>query len=214
MNRIIDLFYNIKHFMYRYFIIKYHNVPFYRALFWRLLWQHITKGYDESATWGLYYNIAKWVYPRLLLFYDKIHKAASVPYDYEVKMTKIYIKNGFKYDKKYHRFVDKKVNQEMHRDAINMWEKDVWKMCEAFRDILEEEDDFERWDKGWKFYTEPAVNVYKLLKTDAARKKYWNSLGFDREWYPGINITRWDFAERKRKEGLELFSEHFQQLWW
>ena len=189
-------------------------MPFYKKLFWKLLGQRISKGYDESETWGLYYNIAKYTYPRLLLFYDKIKEAASVPYDYEIKMREIYIKNGFKYDKQHHRFVDKKANQEMHQDAINMWKEDVWKMCEAFRDILEEDDDFASWDKGWKFYVEPAVKIYNSLKTEKDQKKYWDSFGFVREWRPGISITRWDFAQKKRKEGLDLFAQHMLSLWW
>ena len=214
MNRIIDLFYNIKHFMYRYFIIKYHNVPFYRALFWRLLWQHITRGYDESITWDLSYYVSKWLYPRLLMFYDKIDEIGAIPASYESKMISIYIENGFEYDKLHCRFKDKEVQKEMHKDALNMWKEDVWMMCEAFRDILEEDDRWESWKINWNYYVKSAQKTYDSISNKSSQKKYWDDFGFKREWFPGIRFNECDFSERYRRCGLNLFAEHFQSLWW
>ena len=208
-NFFVDLYYRIKR-----LIPKYHGVPIYRPYFWKLIYNRITKGYDDSVTWSLYYNIAKWIYPRLVLFYDKIEESGAVPQDYEDIMIKKYLDNGFKWDKHYYRFEDKKVEKEMHHDALQLWKEDVWKMCEAFRDILAEDDDWEKWNKNWKFYVNSAKIVYNTLKNDKDRKNYWDNFCFDRNWKPGIIFTVYDFAEKYRQEGLELFTKHFQSLWW
>lgn len=214
MEKITDFFYSIWHFIRKYFIIKYKGVAIYRPLFWKLIFQHIFWGFDDSVTWDFYYHAAKWIYPRLLRFYDKIDEIGAVPTEYEEKMTAIYLGNGYEYDEHWHRLKDKKAEHEMHQDAINAWKEDVFKMCEAFRDIIQEDDDWEAWNENWEFYVKHAKGIYDTLKTDKEKKKYWDLMNLDRSWHPGIIFNEYDFSLRYRKEGLKLFAEHFQSLWW
>lgn len=193
---------------------KYRGIPIYRVKFWELLGERILKGYDESITWDFRYYGAKWLYPRLLKFYDQIRKSGTCPQSYEDKMRSIYLKNGFEYDKHWHRFADKNIEHEMRKDAINMWEEDVWLMCDTFRDMLEEDEHWERWKKNWEFDVKAAQTMYDMISGDKNQKVFWESYGFERAWYPSIHFTEEDFSQRKRKEGLTLFAENFQNLWW
>lgn len=214
MEKIADFFYSIWHFIRKYFIIKYKGVAIYRPLFWKLIFQHIFWGFDDSVTWDFYYHAAKWIYPRLLRFYDKIDEIGAVPAEYEERATALYIANGCKYDLHWHRFEDKKIEKAMHREAINKWKMDVYIMCEAFQDIILEEDDWESWSKEWAERIEVLKRVYTSLKSDKEKKEYWEGLNLDREWKPGIIFNEYDLSLRIRKYGLKLFAEHFQSLWW
>jgi len=212
MNRILEFFDNARYYMRR-CLPRYRGYPFYKKQFWKLLKDRITKGYDESVTWSLYYYTAKWIYPRLILFYDSIDKVGAIPSEYVENRTTYYLSHGYKYDKHYHRLEDREADKQVYKEAKEQWKEDVWKMCEAFRDILDEDDNWEQWTKGWEFYQKPVQKYYEKIKTNEARKKYWNSFGFKRQWDPKIQFTINDFSERKRDEGLKLFTQHFMELW-
>lgn len=98
MNKILEFFDNCRYYLQR-CIPRYRGYPFYRGIFWRLLKDKVTKGYDESITWSLYYYSAKWLYPRLLLFYDQIDKVGAVPSQYVENRISYYLSHGYKYDK-------------------------------------------------------------------------------------------------------------------
>lgn len=193
---------------------KFRGYPFYKPMFWKLLIQRIFRGWDDSVSWDLRYYTAKWIYPKLLQFYDDTVKVGVVPASYEEYMTNIYIENGHKFDEHYYRFEDKDVEKEMHHDALMMWKEDLWAMCEAFRDILEEDDDWDTWNEGWEYYVNSAKTMYNSCKTLDAKKKMWKNLGFSRPWYPSIQMNVYDFAEKKRQHGLELFAKNYTNLWW
>lgn len=213
MSKVSDWFSTILHYLKK-LAPKYKRVPFYKRRFWTMISDRIGFGYDESVTWDFFYHASKWIYPRLLLFYDKIDEAGSVSFCYEYAVTKIYINDGYKYIEGSGRFADKKIDEKVHKEAVELWKIDVFKMCEAFRDIIQEDEDFDAWDEGYQYYVKQAQAQYNSLKSDKEKRNYWNSFGFSREWYPTIQFTVDDFAQQKRSIGLNLFAKHFNELWW
>lgn len=197
----------------RHFIPSFHGVKIYRALAWKMIFQRIFKGYDESYHWDFYYNISKYIYPRLLDYYDHLDKAPGTPQKYYDRVKAKYRKAGFEYDYGKGRFADTRIERRVQRDAREDWKIDVWLMCEAFRDIIAEEEHWEEWRKCWKHDKEQAQSEYEKLSDNAQRKQFWDSYEFEREWTPHIVFTIYDFSGRKRQRGLKLFYENFQSLW-
>lgn len=194
-------------------IPKYKNIPLYRSFAWKLIWQRITRGYDESITWDLYYHVAKYVLPRLTLFYDSMDKHRTIPYDYEQYYINKYIKMGYKYNTRWARLDDKEIARKAFEEAYDHWKDDVFKMMEAFRDIINEEDYYDRWVKEHTASVKLAQSKLDQLKIQKERKEYWDSFGFEEEYTPSSKFTVYHFSNQKRKIGLKLFSEHFQSLW-
>lgn len=197
----------------RRFIPRYHGIRIYRPLAWKMILQRIFKGYDESYHWGFYLNLSEYIYPRLLDYYDHLDKAPGVPQKYYDNARDYLLKQGHKFDEGRGRFSSLDIENKCLGYAKEDWKQDVWYMCEAFRDMIAEEQHWDDWHKCWNYDKEHAQAEYNKLTNDAQRKQFWESYGFDREWKPNINFTVYDFSERKRQKGLKLFFENFQSLW-
>ena len=124
MSKFESIYYTICHYIWK-LTPKYRNVAFYRPLFWKMIFDRITKGYDTSVTWSLDYYTAKWIYPRLLLFYDKVRENRVCPCKYESIIAKEYIDAGYVYLTHKGRFADLNVEKAVHLQASEMFLEDI-----------------------------------------------------------------------------------------
>ena len=125
------------------------------------------------------------------------------------------IKKGYKYDQQKGRFKNEKIREKAYKMATDIWHQDLMIMYEAFQDIVEENDDWENWTK--KFDAEAKALNKKLdkLKILKEKKELWESIVEYMPYNPSTCRFRSVYISHKiRKDGLKLFGEHFQELWW
>ena len=192
-------------------IPKYHDRTIFTKFYWRTWWDRRTKGFDETCTWSLDYSLSKLIEPRLQMFSEY---NIGIPYNYTKEVENELIAKGKKDDTQKCRFVNKKDNEYAWKEASRRWNNDIDIMRHAFADILEEEDNWEFWVNKYKPTLAKHNKKICKLKTENERKAYWDSFGFTREYHSGIEFTTYDFSNKLRRHGLELFSKYFEHLWW
>ena len=209
----MSISYNMNKFL-EFIGLRYHGRGIFTKFFWRTWWDKRTKGFDETETWSMDYSLSKLIAPRLKMFieeFDYHHICAN--YCHDIVRDQL-IRKGYKYDKQNGRFKNEKIREKAYKMAADIWHQDLMTMYEAFQDIVEEEDDWENWDK--KFDKEAKALNKKLdkLKTLKEKKEFWESIVDYRKYDSKCSFTSAYVSYKIRKEGLKLFGEHFQELWW
>ena len=216
--KIKDFFENVWYYIYHKGIYKlipsYEGRTIFTSFYWRTLKDRLTKGFDETETWSMDYSLAKLIAPRLKMFIEEFkyhHICANYCHDIVRKQL---IAKGYKLSKDNYIFENKKIREKAYKMAEEIWHQDLMNMYEAFQDIVEENDDWENWTK--KFDAEAKVLNKKLnrLKTLKEKKELWESIVEYRKYDATCKFSSNDISYKIRKEGLKLFGEHFQELWW
>ena len=214
-----DFFENIKYYIYnkgiRRLIPKYHDRTIFTKFYWRTLKDRKTKGFDETETWSMDYSLAKLIAPRLKMFieeFDYHHICAN--YCHDIVKDQL-IKKGYKYDAYHYRFENKKIRDKAYKMATDIWHQDLMTMYEAFQDIVEEYDDWENWTKKYNEEAKALNKKLDKLKTLKEKKELWESIVEYMPYNPSTcRFSSAYLSYKIRKEGLKLFGEHFQELWW
>lgn len=216
--KIKDFLDNIKYYVYhkgiRRLIPKYHDRTIFTSFYWRTLRDRRKLGFDESETWSMDYSLAKLIAPRLKMFikeFEYHHICANYCHDIAKKQL---IAKGYKYDSYHYRFENKKVREKAYKIAEELWHQDLTIMYEAFQDIVEEYDDWENWVKKFDKEAKSLNKKLSKLKTNKEKKVLWESIVDYREYDATCKFSSNDVSYKIRKDGLKLFSEHFQELWW
>lgn len=178
------------------FIPSYRGHTIFTRFYWRTLKDRLFKGFDETCTWSLNYSLSKLIEPRLTLF------AKHTRY-----MPQSYIKAVEKE-------LSTKNRKRIFAEAERRWNNDIDIMRHAFADIIEEEDNWENWINKYKPLVDKYNKKLNRLKTEEAKKKYWESFKITRKYKKGNEFNATDFSDKLRRHGLELFSKHFEELWW
>lgn len=193
-------------------IPTYQGRTIFTKFFWRTWWDRRRKGFDETCTWNLDCHLARLITPRLRMFIN--HKSGT-PGNYVIKITDEMIANGKKYNTYKHRFVNKKDEDYLYKQAEKLWQADLEAMYDAFQDIVDEADSYTKWSAKYQKQIDMAnKHIINKLSTEKERKEYWDSFGFDREYFAGIVFDAMDFSGKVREKGLTLFAKYFQHLWW
>jgi uncharacterized protein YeaO (DUF488 family) len=98
--------------------------------------------------------------------------------------------------------------------AADIWHQDLMTMYEAFQDIVEEEKDWGKWNKKFEKEAKALNKKLNRLKTLKEKKEFWESIVDYRKYDSKCSFTSAYVSYKIRKEGLKLFGEHFQELWW
>lgn len=194
--------------------LMYEGRSIFTKFYWRTLRDRKKLGFDETEAWSMDYSLSKLIAPRLKMFieeFDYHHICANYCHD---RVRDQLIAKGYKYDSYHYRFENKKIRDKAYKMAADIWHQDLMAMYEAFQDIVEENDDWENWTK--KFDKEVKVLNKRLnrLKTLKEKKEFWESIVDYRKYDSKCSFTSAYVSYKIRKEGLKLFGEHFQELWW
>lgn len=192
-------------------IPTYHDRTIFTRFFWRTLKDRTTKGFDETCTWSLNYSLAKLIAPRLEMF---IKHKCGVPMFYVNEVKEELIKKGKPYDTKSLKFKNKKDQNRMYNEAEKRWDRDLGYMLEAFADIVEEEDNYDKWTKKYEARVNKHNKKLEKLTTIEEKKAYWDSIVSCRSYYPRTVVITEDLAGNIRRRGLELFAKYYGDLWW
>ena len=121
---------------------------------------------------------------------------------------------GYKYDAYHYRFENKKIRDKAYKIAEELWHRDLTIMYDAFQDIVDENDDWNNWVKKFDEEAKSLNKKLSKLKTIKEKKALWKSIVDYREYDATCKFSSDDISYKLRKEGLKLFGEHFQELWW
>lgn len=208
-----DFFATIYYKFIRRLIPKYKDRLITTKQYWKLLAQRRKYGFDESETWSLDYSLNKLIVPRLKMFI-KVACDLSVPSQFLLDEQNKSLARGFRWDYRWARLQNKKENQNCWNRAKKNWHNILMQMLNAFEDMLLEDEDWDNWNKKWVSEVNKVNNMLIKAKTRDERKQIWDSIKSGRPYREGIMCITDDIVTHMRKEGLRLFAEHYQSLWW
>ena len=213
-----DFFENVWYYIYHkgiYRIIpSYNGRTIFTRFYWRTLHDRMKLGFDETETWSMDYSLAKLIAPRLKMFIKEFechHICAN--YCHDIAKNQLLAK-GYKYDAYHYRFENKKIRDKAYKIAEELWHRDLTIMYDAFQDIVDENDDWNNWVKKFDEEAKSLNKKLSKLKTIKEKKALWKSIVDYREYDATCKFSSDDISYKLRKEGLKLFGEHFQELWW
>ena len=195
--------------------LMYEGRSIFTKFYWRTLRDRRKLGFDETETWSMDYSLSKLIAPRLKMFieeFDYHHICANYCHD---RVRDQLIKQGYKYDAYHYRFENANVRLKAYKMAADIWHRDLMTMYEAFQDIVEEYDDWGNWTKKYNKEAKALNKKLDKLKTLKEKKEFWESIVEFLPYNPSTcRFTSAYVSLKIRKEGLKLFGEHFQELWW
>jgi hypothetical protein len=160
----------------------------------RRIWQNLTKGWNDSDLWSLDHTVAVYMLPRLKRFKEILHGHPNF-YTDPANPTE----------------------EENFEDGMKKWKEIIDKMIYAFEGVAFRIDNLEIKDAGG------ILEFVKLDETTELGKKH---IGCSTLEYIGTEEQKklhaqymqeyreeYDKENQKIKEGLELFSKYFQNLW-
>ena len=216
--KIKDFFENVWYYIYHKGICRiipsYNGRTIFTRFYWRTLHDRMKLGFDETETWSMDYSLAKLIAPRLKMFIKEFecHRICA-NYCHDIAKNQLLAK-GYKYDAYHYRFENKKIRDRAYKIAEELWHRDLTIMYDAFQDIVDENNDWNNWVKKFDEEAKSLNKKLSKLKTIKEKKALWKSIVDYREYDATCKFSSDDISYKLRKEGLKLFGEHFQELWW